>query len=71
VGECRLRRSYQANFIAPRCNSRGDEATGLRKRSKNDFTCHPTPRTTRPIHRGDTAIISEMGPTIVMGSAKA
>jgi hypothetical protein len=29
VGGCRLHRSYQAGFIAPRCNSQGGEAVGL------------------------------------------
>jgi hypothetical protein len=47
-------------------------STGPVKRpSKNDFTRHPTPRTTRPIRHGNTATISEMGPTIIVGSAKA
>jgi hypothetical protein len=31
VGGCRLHRSYQVNFIAPRCNSRGGKAVGLRR----------------------------------------
>jgi hypothetical protein len=47
-------------------------STGPVKRpSKNDFTCHPTPRTTRPIRHGNMATVSKMGPTIIVGSAKA
>jgi hypothetical protein len=35
------------------------------------FMCHPTPRTTHPIHHGNTAIVSEIGPMIAVGFAKA
>jgi hypothetical protein len=38
---------------------------------KNDLTCHLTPRTTHPIHHGIQQQVSEMGPMIVVGSAKA
>jgi hypothetical protein len=41
------------------------------RHSKNDFMCHPTPRITHPIHRRNVATVSEMGPTIAVGSAKA
>jgi hypothetical protein len=35
------------------------------------FTRHPTPRTTCPIHRGNTTTVSETRLTIAVGSAKA
>jgi hypothetical protein len=34
VERCRLRKSYHASFIAPRCNNRGGEVAGLRRRGK-------------------------------------
>jgi hypothetical protein len=71
VGRCRLRRNYQTSFIAPQCNSRGGEAARFRRRGKNDLTRHLTPHTIHPICRGNTATISEMGPTITVRSAKA
>jgi hypothetical protein len=43
----------------------------VKRCSKNDFTRHPTPHTTLPIHRRNTTTISEIGPTITVGSAKA
>jgi hypothetical protein len=73
--DSRLRRSYQASFIAPRCNSQGGEPARLcrhsKKRSEKNFTHHLTHLMTCPIHHGNTSTISEMGPTIVVGFTKA
>jgi hypothetical protein len=75
VGGCRMRRSYQASFI-PRGVTAEEakwlgSANAVKRHSKNDFMRHPTPHTTRPIHRGNTTIVSEMGPMIDVGSTKA
>jgi hypothetical protein len=43
----------------------------VKRRSKNDFMRHPTPRTMHPICHGNMATVSEMGPTTVMGADKA
>jgi hypothetical protein len=40
---------------------------GLRKCSKNDFMCHPTPCTMRPIWHRNTTTVSEMVPSVVVG----
>jgi hypothetical protein len=46
-------------------------ADTVKRHSKNDFMHHLTPRTMRPIRHGNMAIVSKMGPTIAVGSAKA
>jgi hypothetical protein len=43
----------------------------VKRHSKNDFMHHLTPRTMHPIRHGNITIVSEMGPTIAMGSTKA
>jgi hypothetical protein len=70
-----LCRSYQANFIAPQCNSRGakwlDSIDAIKRCSKNDFTRHLTPRMMHPIRHRNTTTVSVMDPMIAVGSAKA
>jgi hypothetical protein len=34
AGRCRFRRSDHSSFISPRCNNRGGEVAGLRRRGK-------------------------------------
>jgi hypothetical protein len=34
VGRCRMRGSYHASFIAPRCNNQGGKVAGLRRHGK-------------------------------------
>jgi hypothetical protein len=46
-------------------------ADAVKRHNKNDFTRHPTPHLTHPIHRGNMATISKMGPTIAVESDKA
>jgi hypothetical protein len=43
----------------------------VKRPSKNDFMRHPTPRTMCHICHKNMTIISETGPTIAVGSAKA
>jgi hypothetical protein len=43
----------------------------VKRRSKNDFMCHPTPHMTHTIHHGNMTSVSKMSSTIVVGSAKA
>jgi hypothetical protein len=43
----------------------------VKRCSKNDFTHHPTPYMACHICHGNMTIVSKMGPTIVVGSAKA
>jgi hypothetical protein len=70
-----LCRSYQANFIAPQCNSRGakwlDSIDVIKRCSKNDFTRHLTPRMMHPIRHRNTTTVSVMDPMIAVESVKA
>jgi hypothetical protein len=76
VGGSRLCRSYQTGIIAPWRFSRGGKATGLHRRGKqcckNDLSTstdssHDVPYTSWEYDQA----VSETGPMIVVGSAKA
>jgi hypothetical protein len=64
-----------ASFIAPRCNNLGGKATGLHRHGKKAQQkwayASPDCLYDAPSTSWDTAIVSIMGPTIAVGSAKA
>jgi hypothetical protein len=61
---------YHRSLTAKEAKQLGPADTVKRCR-KNDFMRHLTPHTTHPIRHGNTANVSETGPMIALGSAKA